>query len=176
MIMSSRPQLDRQYQQQFVQEQTQQMTSHLKTGSGPKSFGDVKDTYDNTAVNNNVSKESMKQVSQQGEKAGLGKNFNVNDTAKTQANQRIEAIGSEMKSGESALKSGGEGLAKTVQDKAGNQGVSAPSTGGSDLLKLGSGNSGLSDKIKNIEDQMSDQTEAMEKANKMQAFAKSRKL
>lgn len=171
VIMSSRPQLDRQYQQQFVQEQAQQMTSHLKTGSGPKNFGDVKESYNNTAVSNNVSKESMKQVAQQGEKAGLGKDFKVNDTAKIQANQRIETIGSEMKSGESGLKSGGEGLAKGVQDKVGNQGISAPSTGGGDLLKLGSGNSGLSDKIKNIEDQMSDQTEAMEKANKMKNFS-----
>jgi hypothetical protein len=48
-------------------------------------------------------------------------------------------------------------------------------SGGSDLMS-GIGNAGLSGKIKNIEDQMADQTEALEKAAKMQAFANNKKL
>ncbi|MDP4840163.1 MAG: conjugal transfer protein TraG N-terminal domain-containing protein [Alphaproteobacteria bacterium] len=177
VIVSSRPELDRQYQQRFVEEQTQQMTSHLKSGSGPKSFGDIKEGYDKATVQNKVSKDPMKQVAQEGAKGALGSGFKVPDTAKVQANQNIENIGSKMNAGEASLKSGGDTLTKGIQEKVGNQGVNATSRGGDDLLKLGGGEtSGLSSKIKNIEDQMTDQTEAMEKANKMQAFAKNNKL
>ncbi len=179
VIVSSRPELDRQYQQRFVEEQTQQMTSHLKSGSGPKSFGDVKEGYDNAVVKNNVSKDPMKQVAQEGEKGGLGSGFKVPDAAKLQANQNIEAIGSKMKAGEGSLKSDGGALAETVQAKVGSQSINSPAaTGGKeDFLKFdGAGTSGLSSKIKNIEDQMTDQAEATEKANKLQAFAKNNKL
>ena len=179
VMMASRPDMERQYQQRFVEAKVASMTSHLQSESGPKSFGDVKEAYDKTAVNNNVFKDSLKQVAQQGEKAGLGKDFKVDKSAQIKATQNLETVGSKMKAGEASLKSGGDALAKGVQDKVGNHEVTAPSMsgGGEGLLKLGGGGtSGLSNKIKNIEDQMSDQTEAMERANKMQAFAKSKNL
>jgi len=115
VMMASRPDMERQYQQRFVEEKVASMTSHLQSGSGPKGFGDVKEGYDNAVVQNNVSKDPMKQVAQEGEKGGFGSGFKVPDAAKVQANQNIEAIGSKMKSGEGDLKSDGGVLAGTVQ-------------------------------------------------------------
>jgi len=53
--------------------------------------------------------------------------------------------------------------------------VSSPSVSGGkeDFLKFeGAGTSGLSSKIKSIEDQIMDQTEAMEKSAKIEKFSR----
>jgi len=152
VIMSSRPDMERQYQQSFVEQKVASMTSHLQSGSGPKNFGDIKESYEKSAVNNNVSKEPLQQVVQQGEQAGLGKDFSVDSYPQTKVNNMISNTISKIKSGESEIQSGG-----------------------GDLIS-GVGNAGLSGKIQNIENQMADQTEAMEKASKMQNFAKNKKL
>ena len=179
VIMSSRPDMERQYQQRFVEQKVSAMTSHLQSSSGPKSFGEVKESYEKAAVNNNVSKEPLRHVEKQGAEAGLGNDFKVNRAAQSKADQAFDTVQSKMNRDESSLKTSGGDLKQSVQAKTSGPVQTSPaiSGGNNDLLNLeGGGASGLSHKIQNIENQMADQTEAMEKASKMQKFANNKNL
>lgn len=149
-ILSSRPELNRDYQRGFVDQEAKSMQSYIQSGSGPKSMADVGNRYDTASIKNPVNQNAQDVVRQKAEKEGFGDGFHVDTYAQTKVNNTMGDVSSKIDRGQTQVQSEGNALLGSV------------------------GNAGLEGKVMDLEDQMASQTEAMEKAAKMQKLMKSK--
>lgn len=91
-IIASRPELNHQYQQLFMQKKMTQIEALASQSNLPSSAEAVYSAYRSHSIDSNVSKSGLTSVTSQANNQGLEDAFRLNQTAKTDVKQQLERV------------------------------------------------------------------------------------
>ena len=91
-ILSSRPSLNHQYQESFMEQKMAQIESIASQGGLPSSMSAVGSAYNNTSVANNTSNSGLDNVRSHATSQGLGDAFSLDTSAKSSVTEKLERV------------------------------------------------------------------------------------
>lgn len=94
VIMSSRPEMDMQYQQRFMEQKMANMENYIQKSGIASSANQVNSAFDGakSAMNNQVSDSYIQNLATQASNEGMGNGFEVSSQAKTASLNSLSAI------------------------------------------------------------------------------------
>jgi conjugal transfer mating pair stabilization protein TraG len=161
VIMSSRPEMDMQYQQRFMEHKMSNANNYMHTAGLASSPGQVQGVFTNSssAINNDVSDKYIQGLSKKTASEGFGGGFEVSDRAKAASLGSLNSIDNKMEEHRQIIGTGGDRLTNEikmvhrVESEIGKDGF------GQNNKTPSSNNDILTD----IQDKLAEQKEAMNK-------------